>query len=83
MGEVERNRDTGNAIGREPVGRQPDVRAKLNSSAVQFIVEPQHTGFEATSLYVQGQFRYAEIKELVVRKPIEVDSQNLRQPFPV
>ena len=57
------------------------MRAKLDSAVLQFVVEPQYTAFEATSLNAQGQFRYAQIKDLFVRKPIEVDGQILRQPF--
>ena len=59
------------------------MRAKLDSSPLKFVVEPQYTGFEATSLNAQGQFRYAQIKDLFVRKLIEVDGQILRQPFRV
>ena len=59
------------------------MRAKLDAPAFQFIVEPQHTWFEATSLNTKGQLRYPHIKDSFVRKAIEVDGQNLQQPFAV
>ena len=49
MRQVKRNGKAGHAVGREPLGRQPDVRLEANAAIVQFAVQALDVGFEKRS----------------------------------
>ena len=48
MRQIKRNRKAGHAVGREPFGRQPDVRLEANAAIVQFAVETFDVWFDET-----------------------------------
>src|SRR2546422_1064292 len=66
MCEVERNGDAGNAIGREPFFRQPDVRLEANAAGVELVVETFDMRLEERSSDLDRQIADALVEQLLV-----------------
>src|SRR6266581_108159 len=65
MCEVERNSDAGNAVGREPFFRQPDVRLEANAAGVQLVVETFDMRLEERSSDLDRQIADAHVEQLL------------------
>ena len=65
--EVERNRDPGHAIGREPFVREPEVRPELNAARGELLVEIGDPLLQRAAFDRQIQLRHPQVEELVVR----------------
>ncbi len=68
MGHVERNRDAGNAVGREPVVGQPAVRSERNPSPVQLVIESLDAILEYAAFDTDAEVTDAPVQKLVVRQ---------------
>ncbi len=68
MREVEGDRHTRDAIGREPFGREPEVRPEGQTAAGQFVGECRDPRLEPAPVDRQPEFVEPQIEELLVRQ---------------
>ena len=71
MREVKRNRHSRNAVGTEPVGRQPEVRAEPHPLELQFVVHPLDAFLQRCAVDADRQIGEPEFEELGVGHPRE------------
>ncbi len=62
MRQIKRNRKAGHAVGREPLGRQPDVGLEANAAIVQLAVQTFDVGFEERSFDSDRQIADASVE---------------------
>ena len=68
MGQVERYCDAGNAVWREPLLGQPNVRFEANASSVEFPVEAFDVRLEKRVLDLDRQIANPQVEQLFVSK---------------
>ena len=64
--EVERNRDAGHAVGREPFVREPVVRPERQPARVELGVELRDPRFELGALDRDAEIAHADLEQLLV-----------------
>ena len=74
MGQIKWNGETGNAIGREPLSRQPDVWLETDPAIVQFAIETFDVRFEKRSLEANRQIANASVEQSLIRDETPFES---------
>ena len=62
MRQVKRYRDSGHAVGRKPLFRQPNVRFEADSARIEFAVKPLDLRLQKRPLDFDGQVADAQVK---------------------
>src|ERR1041384_41399 len=68
MGEIERDRDAGRAVGAEPLARYPGVRPQPDAPLVKLLVETVETVLEPGAFDRDPQAAEAALEQLLVRQ---------------
>ncbi len=72
--QIEGNGDARHAVGREPLGRDPGMRAELQAPAGKFAIEVGHALFEPAAFDAKSEVREPELEQGLVRQIREVDA---------
>ena len=72
MREIERDGDAGNAVGREPLVREPEVRAEQQAAAGQFAVQLLDSQREVGALELQIELAELHVEQFLVSEVCQV-----------
>jgi hypothetical protein len=68
MREIEGNGDSWDAIGREPLVRQPVVRTERHAACGQLLVQLGDPGFQRTAFDPQIELAELQVQQLLIRE---------------
>jgi hypothetical protein len=71
VGQIERNGEPPDAIGRKPFFRKPDMRPEVQGSSVDFAIELLNPLFQARAFDSQRKIAEPHIQQLPVRHAIQ------------